>query len=423
MKTPKQLSRRQFLRTSAAASVAALGYSNFAWAQGTDRIRVGLIGCGGRGSGAANDVCSAAEGVELVAMGDLFGDKLRSARQNLRKALGERCQVTEETSFTGFDAYKQVIESDINYVILATPPHFRPIHFEAAVAAGKHVFFEKPVAVDPVGVRRVMATADKAKEKGLGVAAGTQRRHQASYIETIKRIREGEIGEIVWAEGYWNQGGLWVVKRRPNWSDMEWQCRNWLYFTWLSGDHIVEQHIHQHDVLNWLMGSHPLKAYGMGGRQVRTGEEFGHIYDHFTVEYEYPNGARALSSCRQQDGTQGNVSEFVKGTKGTANPGGWIHTRGKSRWNYNGPSPNPYVQEHTDLIASIRSGKPINEGRQVAESTLTAIMGRMSAYTGKEITWDFALNESKLDLSPPSYDLQQPMPVPPVAIPGKDKLI
>ena len=420
MKNPISLSRRQFLKTSAVATVGALAYNQFAWAKGSDRIRVGLIGCGGRGSGAANDCCGAADGVELVAMGDLFKDHLDSARKNLQGSLKDKFKVTDDTAFLGFDAYQKVLASDVNLVILATPPGFRPIHFEAAIAAGKNVFMEKPVAVDPIGVRRVIATADIATKKKLAVVAGTQRRHQAAYLETVKRIHDGAIGGIAAAQCYWNQGGLWMNPRKPDWSDMEWQIRNWLYFTWLSGDHICEQHIHNLDVINWVMGTHPTKAYGMGGRQVRTAPEYGQIYDHFTIEYEYPNDVRTLSMCRQIDGTASRVNEYIVGTKGRSDPNGSI--TGEKNWKFEGQAPNPYVQEHTDLIASIRAGKPLNEGRRVAESTLTAIMGRMSAYTGQEVTWDFAMNQSKLDLSPPKYELGE-LPVPPVAVPGKDKLI
>jgi predicted dehydrogenase len=231
----------------------------------------------------------------------------------------------------------------------------------------------------------------------------------------MKRIHDGAIGEIIAAQCYWNQGGLWMHPRQAAWSDMEWQVRNWLYFTWLSGDHIVEQHVHNLDVINWAMRAHPVKAYGMGGRQVRTDPAYGHIFDHFTVEYEYPNGLRMMSMCRQIDGTAARVGESVAGTKGSSNCNGTI--RGQNPFRYDGPRPNPYVQEHADLIASIRAGKPLNEGRQIAESTLTAIMGRMSAYSGQEVTWEQALN-APLNLVPEKLTMG-PLPVPPVAVPGK----
>jgi len=423
-----QLSRRDFLKTSAAVSAATLMTdlgTNYAFAQGSDRLRVGLIGCGGRGTGAAMDNLSAAPNVVLVALGDLFPDRLNGCRDRLKeraqkdKAFAEKCKVTDDHCFSGFDAYKQVIASDVDLVILATPPGFRPIHLKAAVEAGKHVFMEKPVAVDAPGVRSVIQSADLAAQKGLGIVAGTQRRHHAGYVETMKRIHDGAIGEIVAAQCYWNQGGLWSVERQPSMSDMEWQIRNWLYFTWLSGDHIVEQHIHNLDVINWAMQAHPVRALGMGGRQSRTAPVFGHIFDHFTVEYEYPNGARVLSMCRQIDGTAFRVAERIVGTKGYSNASSFI--RGQHPWRFEAQKPIfEYVQEHTDLIESIRTGKPLNEGRQIAESTLTAIMGRMSAYTGQEVTWEQALN-SQENLLPAKFEFG-PLPVPPVAVPGQTRL-
>jgi predicted dehydrogenase len=289
---------------------------------------------------------------------------------------------------------------------------------EAAVAAGKHVFMEKPVAVDPTEVRQVIAASDLAAQKKLGIVAGTQRRHEAPYIETMKRVHAGAIGDIISAQCYWNQGGLWMNARQPAWSDMEWQLRNWLYFTWLSGDHIVEQHVHNLDVVNWAIQATPVKALSLGGRQVRTDPAYGHVYDHFTTEFEYPNGVKVLSMCRQIDGTASRVEERVQGTKGTTNCNGSI--RGQNAWRFEGERNNPYVQEHTDLIASIRANKPLNEGRRIAESTLTAIMARMSAYTGQEVTWDQAMN-SKLSLMPAKLEMG-PMPVPPVAVPGKTPL-
>ncbi|MCC6443513.1 MAG: Gfo/Idh/MocA family oxidoreductase [Armatimonadetes bacterium] len=417
-----KFSRRDFIKTSAGVTAAALG-SGFAGfeavhAAGPDTLRVGVIGCGGRGTGAASDCANAAPNIEIVALGDLFRDRVDGCREGL-KGLGDRFKVTDDRCFVGFDAYQKVIDSGVDMVILAAPPGFRPVHFKAAVEAGKHVFMEKPVSVCPAGVRTVLESSRLASQKGLGVVAGTQRRHQKSYIETIKRIHDGALGKIVAAQGYWNQGGLWMNPRQPEWSDMEWQVRNWLYFTWLSGDHIVEQHVHNLDVLNWVLRAHPVKCMGMGGRQVRTDPAYGHIYDHFAIEYEYPDGVRALSLCRQIDGCATRVSEFIQGARGTSDPSNWI--RGGSAWRFEGDSPNPYVQEHADLINSIRSGKPLNEGKTVAESTLTAIMGRMSAYTGKEVTWEDALN-SKLDLMPEKLEFG-PLPVEPVAAPGKTPFV
>jgi predicted dehydrogenase len=393
-------------------------------AGGTDRIRVGLIGCGGRGTGAAMDCVNAADGVDIVAMGDLFEDRLNGSVNQLRQSLpAERMKVTSDTVFVGFDAFEHVLACNLDMVILATPPGFRPQHLRAAVDAGKHVFMEKPVAVDPIGIRSVMESGDIAAGKGLAIVAGTQRRHQNHYREIMKRVHDGAIGEIRAAQCYWNQGGLWVHDRQEAWSDMEWQCRNWLYFTWLSGDHITEQHVHNLDVVNWAMGSHPEKALGFGGRQQRVDPKFGNIYDHFAVEYVYPNGAHVLSMCRQIDGTSHRVSEHLIGTRGTVETNsstGMIE--GENPFTYDGPNPNPYVQEHADLIASIRNGTPLNEARQVAESTMTAILGRMSAYTGRELKWSWAMNASKLDLTPPAYAFGD-LPVRPVAIPGQTQLI
>jgi predicted dehydrogenase len=329
-------------------------------------------------------------------------------------------KATKERCFVGFDAYKQVIASGVDMVILATPPGFRPLHLQAAIEAGKHVFMEKPVAVDPVGVRSVLQSSEMATQKGLGIVAGTQRRHQNVYNDIMKRVHEGAIGDIVAAQCYWNQGGLWKVDRQQSMTDMEWQIRNWLYFAWLSGDHIVEQHVHNLDVVNWALKSHPLKALGMGGRQSRTDPSYGHIYDHFTVEYEYPNGVRVMSMCRQIDNTASRVTEYLVGTKGRTEPGtGSI--RGENRYRFEGQHNDPYVQEHTDLIASIRAGKPLNEGRQIAESTLTAIMGRISAYTGQEVTWEKAM-ASSLNLMPEKFEFG-PLPVPPVASPGTTQFV
>jgi len=440
MKTPSgrktsNISRRDFIKTSAAAvSAGILANGPSLYAAGSDTIKIALIGCGGRGTGAVSNCIHAAPNVELVAMADMFKDHIDKSLTNLHagaqyidKVSPEKIKVTPETTFLGFDAYKKVMQTDVNLVILTTPPHFRPIHLRAAVEAGKNVFMEKPVAVDPVGIRSVIESSGLAKQKGLAIVAGTQRRHQNLYLDIMKRIHAGDIGDVVAAQCYWMQG--WVRNwgffnaRKPGWSDMEWQLRNWYYFTWLSGDHIVEQHVHNIDVVNWAIGDHPKKALGTGGRQTRVEPEFGNIYDHFAVEYEYPNGARVLSMARQIEGCAGRVSEHITGTKGTCyadSSNGYI--TGPNKFKYQGPTPNPYVVEHTDLINGIRSGKPLNEGKRVAESTLTAIMGRMSAYTGRELSWNWVMNASKLDLSPEKYEFG-PMPVRPVAMPGKTKLI
>ncbi|MDH7482676.1 MAG: Gfo/Idh/MocA family oxidoreductase [Armatimonadota bacterium] len=425
MQKKDSISRRDFLKGSAASAVllttAAAEFAQGAWAAGSDVMRIGVIGCGGRGTGAAINCIETGLPVKIVALGDLFQDRLDSCFKRLTEdeKLKDSVDISRDRCFTGFDNYLKVINAGVDMVILAAPPGFRPSHLKAAVEAGKHVFMEKPVAVDAPGVRTVLECGEIAAQKGLGIVAGTQRRHQLSYIETIKRIHEGAIGDIVSGTCYWNQGGLWNHGRKPEWTDMEWQCRNWLYFTWLSGDHIVEQHVHNLDVINWALQAHPVKCVGMGGRQVRTDPAYGHIYDHFCIDYEYPNGIHVMSMCRQIDGCANNVSERVVGTKGWSNCANMI--RGEIEWKYEGANPSPYVQENKDLIESIRSGKPLNEAKQIAESCLTAIMGRMSAYTGQEITWEQALN-SKEDLMPPKLEFG-PLPVAPVAMPGKTPFI
>ncbi len=428
----KSLSRRDFLRTASivAGSTLITGCATTPKRQpaipvlpgAPTPLRVGVIGCGGRGTGAALNCLTADPHVSIVALGDLFQDRLDACRNKLADC--ERPQtVSPGSCFVGFDAYLGVLSCDVDIVILATPPGFRPLHLWAAVEAGKHIFTEKPVCVDPVGGRSVIATAELASQKGLAIVAGTQRRHDPAYVELMRRIHDGAIGELVGGQCYWNQGGLWVKERQPDWSDMEWQCRNWLYFTWLSGDHIVEQHVHNIDVVNWAMGSPPVKALGMGGREVRTDPKYGNIFDHFAVEYVYPNGASVMSMCRQIQGSSGRVAERLVGTAGVAHPPTKIE--GSGAFEYEPPGGewiNPYEQEHRDLIASIRAGQPLNEGRRVAESTLTAIMGRMSAYTGREISWDWMMNASQLDLTPPAYEFGD-LPVAPVPVPGQTELV
>ncbi|NDJ15199.1 MAG: gfo/Idh/MocA family oxidoreductase [Acidobacteriia bacterium] len=417
------LSRRSFVKISAASAGASLvagalvPRANGAVA-GSDRIRVGVIGCGGRGTGAAQNCLESAPGVEITALGDLFEAQVESAQKRLK--------LNKVEKFWGFDAYQKVIASNVDLVILTTPPGFRPLHFEAAVAAGKHVFLEKPVAVDPVGCRAVIAAARLAKEKKLAVVAGTQRRHQPSYLETMKRIHDGAIGELVGGQCYWNGDGIWFrAKDDPKtpWvaklSDFEWQCWNWYHWDWLSGDQIVEQHLHNLDVMNWAFGGPPTKFYGLGGRQNR-GDLPGNIWDHFAVEMEYANGARVMSMCRHTPKSTTRVSERVVGTKGTSDCASSI--KGANAYVYSGATPNPYVQEHTDLIASIRSGQPLNEGEQVAISTLTAIGGRISAYTGREIKWQWLVEGSKLDIFPKECKAG-PGHFTPVPIPGKTELV
>ncbi len=446
MKSSFDLSRRQFLKSTTLAAAGVVTIKDFPnvitrRAKADDPIRVGVIGCGGRGTGAmlnvlqastkviypqtgyhtedvADDATIAATNVRIVALADLFPDRLERCREQLRKL---NLDIGDEYCFTGFDAYKQLLAVDeINYVILAAPPHFRPMHLKASIEAGKHVFAEKSLGVDAPGVRMIFEAAELADQKGLGIVCGTQRRHDPGYQETVKRIKDGAIGEIHTARAYWNGGTIWSVAKKPEWSDMEWQLRNWNYFTWLSGDHIVEQHVHNLDVIHWIMGEPPVVARALGGRQARGDNPlYGHIYDHFAVEYEYANGARMFSQCRQMDFVESRVEEGVEGTLGTSNCNSYIRFKDGSEWRYDGPRANPYEKTHQDFIESIRDGKPINEGREVAESTLIGIMGRESAYSGQSITWEQALNSTK-SLSPPSYEFG-PMPFPEVPIPGKYK--
>ena len=419
-------SRREFLkRSTAVVSAATAGFVKLpgAHAAGSDMIRVGLIGCGERGTGAAGNVLASAPGVKIVAMGDAFKGRLDASLKQLKATrFADKIDVPPERQFVGFGAFEKVLAlEEVNYVILATPPGFRPWHIKAAVAAGKNMFAEKPVGVDAPGIRLVLESCAEAKSKGLHIGVGTQRRHQTGYLETLKRIHDGAIGEITAARCYWNQGPIWVHARQAGWSDMEWQLRNWYYFTWLCGDHIVEQHVHNLDVINWATGAHPLRATGLGGRQVRTGPEYGNIYDHISVDYEYPNGVHVASYCRQIPNCQNNVSEALTGTKSFCQADKYSIT-GEQAWRYTGKNNLPYVQEHTDLIAAIRDGKPYNELQRIAEGTLTAILGRVAAYTGAEITWDQALNSNE-SLMPAKLEWDAPLAVAPVAEPGQTKLV
>jgi predicted dehydrogenase len=417
-------SRRDFLKASTAGLVGgavAAGLTRIpgAYAAGSDMIKVGVIGCGGRGTGAAGDVLRAAPGVKIVAMGDAFKDHLDASLKELTQ-FGDKVDVAPERQFVGFGAFEKVLASDINYVILATPPGFRPWHLKAAVEAGKQIFAEKPVAVDGPGIRSVLETYEAAKAKGLAIGAGTQRRHQTGYLETLKRLEDGAIGEIIMARIYWNQGPIWVFPKQEGWSDMEWQMRNWYYFTWLCGDHIVEQHVHNLDVANWAIGGHPVRAVGLGGRQVRTDPVYGNIYDHFAIDYEYPSGVRVASYCRQIPHCENSVSEVLHGAKGFCQVNKYTIT-GANAWHMTGKDNLPYVQEHADLIAAIRAGKPYNELQTVAESTLAAILGRMAAYTGQAVTWEQALNSAE-SLMPSKLEWGD-LAVAPVAMPGQTRLV
>ena len=445
MMKPSKFSRRHFVKTAlGTAAAASLPYVSTSHAASALPIHIGVIGCGGRGTGAALDALraatnviypmdtyhtedavegarAAAQGVHIVALADAFADRLAHCRKQLQKV---GMPVPEDRCFIGIDAYKKVMDlPDVNYVILATPPHFRPAHLRAVVEAGKHAFVEKPVAVDATGVRSVIESGEIAKRKGLAIGAGTMRRRENGSRQTTQRIQEGRIGQVIACEAIWSGGELWSIPRKPSWTDMEDQLRNWLYYTWLSGDFIVEQFVHNLDIINWVLGEHPVRAFAMGGRQVRTDPRFGDIYDHFTVEYQYASGVRCFAMDRQTNGCAGRVEEVFLGTKGIARFGlfrGWgIDFKGGEKWRFSGPRNNPYHQEHEDLINSIRSGRPINEARQLAESTLTAIMGREATYSGQIIEWDNALNSTQ-DLTPSTYDFG-PIPTRPVPMPGKYK--
>jgi len=404
----------------AAGTLALTGAAGpLAEARGSDTIRVGVVGCGGRGSGAADNCVNSSQGVKIVALADPFSERMTG--------LKDRFSIPDNRCFTGLDGYKKLMAlDDINMVIIASPPGFKPPQFAEAIKRGKNVFIEKPVATCPAGIKMMLDASEKSVEKGLGVVAGTQRRHEAKYVETMKRIHDGAIGEIVSAQCYWNMGALWVDRARNNWnayksgkySDVEWQIRNWLFTGWLSGDHIVEQHVHNIDVVNWAFQTLPEQVHGVGGRQYRTEPQYGNIFDHFGVEFFYPGDVRTISTCRQIHGTQGNVSERVVGTKGVSNCAGRIE--GENSWQYRGPRSNPYVQEHTDLINSIRSGKPLQEGKTVTESTLCAIMGRESAYSRQQFRMSWFMSRCTLDNLPPDdMKLSDSRPLEPFAIPGQ----
>lgn len=375
--TDSSSSRRTFLKQSSAAVVGgalatSLGTSRAVHAAGSDMLKVGLIGCGGRGSGAAVNAMNAEDNVCLTALADLFPDKVEGAKKNLSKRIGDRFQVTDDRCFAGFDAYQQLIDSGVDVVLLATPPHYRPQHLKAAVEAGKHVFCEKPVAVDPVGVRSVLATTELADKKGINIVSGLCWRYDLGVRETIGRIKSGAIGDVVAVHDNYLTSTLWHRGRQPDWSEMEYQNRNWYYFTWLSGDHIVEQFVHSLDKALWLMDDQPPQScFGLGGREVRTDPKYGNIFDHHAVCYEWANGVKVFAYTRQMRACYNNVDDYVLGTKGKAEvlyKGGRGQINGKQV--YDGDKPSMYNQEHKELFAAIRSGTPINNGRYMALSTI-----------------------------------------------------
>jgi predicted dehydrogenase len=430
--TQAAASRRDFLKTSA-AGVAASAFlaANVHAAGSSDAIRVGLIGCGsprgGRGRGAAEQCLNAGKEVKLVAMADAFKDHLDFTRDYLKKKFPstDKFDVPEDRSFVGLDAYQKLCAlKDVDLVLLAAPPGFRPAHIQAAVAAGKHIFAEKPVAVDAPGVRAVLKACEEAKQKKLNVVSGLCWRYDFGMRATFDNIHNGGIGDIVAMQCTYNTGGLWNIPRQKEWSDVEAQMRNWLYFTWLSGDHNVEQHIHSLDKMAWAMkDQHPIKAVGLGGRQSRTSDDYGHIFDHHSVVYEYANGVKLFSNCRQQNNTSGDVSDHIFGTKGVCDV--FKHSvKGEKPWKYSAKGikdPGMYQNEHNELIAALKEGKVINNGEYMSHSTMMAIMGRMATYTGQAITWDKAMNSQEV-LMPEKLEFGS-KETPAVARPGFTKFI
>jgi predicted dehydrogenase len=409
------MSRRDFAKASAVAGFAILSANAFAKKSNSDTLKVGLLGCGSRGTDAAINMLEGENNVKLIAMADLFEDRLKGSREKIKNhknpEVVKQYGVKDDHCFVGFDAYEKILKTDIDILIEGTLPYSRPKHIEAAVNAKKHLFTEKPSAVDPEGIRKVIAAGEKAKELKLSWVAGTQRRHQKDYVETIKKLQDGEIGEILAMRAYWCGGLPFAKDREPGWNDLEYRIRNWYGQCWVAGDSIVEQHVHNLDVCNWVMNAHPIRVFAMGGRTWKPNEEkYGDIYDHFACDYEYENGVHMTSFCRHWNGCAEGVFEDVVGTKGHSNC-----------TNLGGRGKNPYVQEHIDLVKSVRGEGPyLNEGVQVAESTMTAIMGRMAAYTGQVQVWNKAL-ETDLKLVPEVLDFSKPYPLGPVPAPGKPK--
>ena len=430
--------RREFIKASALIAGGVL-LNNFSFAGGhssvDDTIKIALIGCGDRGTGAAFQALSTSANVKLVAMADAFQDRMDSSHKALSEKFKQKVDVPQERRFIGFDAYQKAIAlADV--VLLTTPPGFRPVHFEEAVKQGKHIFMEKPVAVDAPGIRRVLAAAETAKQKKLNVVVGLQRRYQANYREALQRIHNGEIGDIFGGQVYWNSGGVWVKKRLANQTEMEYQMRNWYYFNWLCGDHIVEQHVHNIDIANWVKGAYPVSVQGTGSRAWRTGKDYGEIYDNHSVELSYADGAVIHSQCRHFEGTANRVDESFQGTKGKVYLSGsnqaviWDHT---GREIYRHPAKgnaNPYQTEHDELFAAVsRREHKFSDAERGAKSCFTAIIGRYATYSGETIKWDDAL-KAENSLMPDQLSwTARPKVLPdenglyPVPMPGKTKVI
>lgn len=424
-------SRRDFMRQSGAAAVAAATFHVASSARAAagdseaEMLKVGIIGCGGRGRGAIREALLADPNTKLVAMADTFADRIDDVHKRLQAAgsgVENQVAVEEAHKFTGFDGYKDVIAL-CDVVVLAAPPAFRPEHLRAAVEKGCHVFCEKPIAVDPTGVRSVRETCKLAQQKGLSIVSGLCYRYENAKRDTIGRIQDGGVGRILTMQTTYNTGALWFHDRQPDWTDMEFQVRNWLYHDWLSGDHINEQHIHSLDKIGWVMGNvYPVKATSSGGRAVRTDEKFGNIFDHFNTVYEWADGTKCFSSCRQWASTSTDVSDWIYGTEGVAElQSHTIKSAKLGEWKHEkAPDDNMYQNEHNALFASIRQGEPINDGQYMCDSTLMAIMGRLSAYTGKTLTWDEVSN-SQLDLLPKLE--WGPLAVRPIARPGETEFV
>jgi predicted dehydrogenase len=432
MTTPP-ISRRSFVASTAAiagaASLPRLSHGFFAG--GSDTIKLGLIGCGGRGTGAAVQALRADQGTQLVAMGDVFQDRLDSSLKNITDEMKEKAkdkvQVPSANQFIGFDSYKKVIDSGVDVVLITAYPAFRPAHVKAAVDAGKHVFAEKPLAVDAPGIRSILESARKAKERNQALMVGFCWRHNAGMRAAFEQINSGKIGDVVTSYTTYLTSTLPKRPRQPGWSDLEFQMRNWWHFTWISGDHIVEQAVHSIDRLAWSVGDRlPTQVTCLGGRAARSGPESGNSYDHFSACYEYDGGMRCFHNTRQIDNCPPDNSDYVYGTKGSATVEGWrpiydLKDRaGKDLWKFKGQIDDMYQVEHNELFASIRTGKPINDCERAANSCMMAIMGRMAAYTGKTVTWEKAM-ESTEHLGPETYEFSQPLEAPEIAIPGKTK--
>ena len=423
-------SRRSFLKTSTTAAIGGSLFSQLAppavHAAGNNTLRLGLVGCGGRGTGAARQALVADPDTQLVAMGEAFEDRLQASLKTLghQADVASRVKVDSSRQHVGFDAYKKVIESDVDVVLLATPPHFRPIHLATAIQADKHVFVEKPVAVDAAGVRSILATCQLAEKKGLAVVSGLNTRYSNYTQELMQRIHEGAIGDIVALHAVRYAGGVWVRPRQPEMTEMEYQMRNWYYFTWLSGDFNVEQFVHQYDMIAWAMqDQYPVRCYGTGGRQARTGAEYGNIFDHFSTVFEYAGGQRAFTTTRHQRNCSNESRVVVLGTKGTAT----IARRGsgiEGQHSWKPPAEaerDSHQLEHDAFFAALREGRIINNGHYMAHSTMMAIAARMSAYTGQTLDWDEAM-QSQNDLVPTSYRWDGTPPEAVVAIPGPNQV-